>query len=321
MKHRIVRVVLTTVCLLALVACNTAAPATSTPLPTAKPASTSTSAPVPTATATALPPATLAPLGERKKVEAGGYSLQAPNNFEITIRNTQATLSNPDSTILVSMAVAPHKSDEQTVEAVLKSFSANVGKDTPDFKAGEQYPVKVGNLDGLAIDVSGTFFKAISSGRIVVVDTGDAGFLISFGFAANGPTGQRWQTEGDPAFDAILASIQFFAPAQAATPSAACVSTDATYGYDPKNPIKVGGDAFDGPPRERAYLDNLAGPNGEKISYSRTGSTSEGDVILDAFIITGLAKEVTLYIDEYSFSEPQAPVGFTCLGVFTLTAP
>jgi hypothetical protein len=40
------------------------------------------------------------------------------------------------------------------------------------------------------------------------------------------------------------------------------------------------------------------------------------DVILDAYVISGLDQPVTLYIDIYSFEELQAPVGFTCLGPF-----
>jgi hypothetical protein len=113
-----------------------------------------------------------------------------------------------------------------------------------------------------------------------------------------------------------------FTPAESNPAGEACIiSTDKAYGYTQENPIKVGGDDFGGPPRERAYLDNLAGPNGEPISYNRTGSLDFGDTILDAYIITGLATDVTLYIDEYSFTEPQAPVGFTCVGAFTLDAP
>jgi hypothetical protein len=82
-------------------------------------------------------------------------------------------------------------------------------------------------------------------------------------------------------------------------PTGACVmSTDKTYGYTQENPIKVGGDDFGGPSRERAYLDNLAGPHGEPISYNRTGSLDSGDTILDAYEISGLGAKVTLYIDE-----------------------
>ena len=110
-------------------------------------------------------------------------------------------------------------------------------------------------------------------------------------------------------------------PADTPSTGACVISTDKTYGYTQENAIKVGGDDFGGPSRERAYLDNLAGPNGETISYNRTGSLDFGDTILDAYAISGLSAKVVLYIDEYSFTEPQAPVGFTCLGAFSLTAP
>lgn len=260
-------------------------------------------------------------LGPREKVEAGGYSLRVPLNFEIKTRNKQATINNQDSSILISMSVAPHKSADQTLESVLSGFVENVGAEVPDFKASEPYAVKVGKLDGQAIKVTGTLFNVKSTGQAVVVDTGEPGFLIAFGFAANGPIGTRWEMEGSRVFDTILASIEFFPPVQAAASGACVISSDATYGYFKENPIKVGGDAFDGPARERAYLDNLAGPNGEKLSYSRQSSTESGDAILDVFIITGLEKEVTLYIDEYSYTDPQAPAGFTCISAFPLTKP
>jgi hypothetical protein len=99
------------------------------------------------------------------------------------------------------------------------------------------------------------------------------------------------------------------------------VSTDATYGYTQSNAIKVGGDDFGGPPRERAFLDNLLGPKGQNISYVRTGSMDFGDTILDAFRITGFGKQVILYIDEYSYTDPQAPLGFTCLTSFPFSKP
>lgn len=105
------------------------------------------------------------------------------------------------------------------------------------------------------------------------------------------------------------------------TGDACVISTDKTYGYTQENAIKVGGGDFGGPPREQAYLDNLAGPNGEHVSYGDPHSLDFDDTILDVFNVSGLGKDVTLYIDEYSFTEPQAPVGFTCVGPFSLTAP
>jgi hypothetical protein len=46
------------------------------------------------------------------------------------------------------------------------------------------------------------------------------------------------------------------------------IATDRTYGLSEKNPVEVGG----GPLNERRFLNALAGPNGEKISYFRSGS-------------------------------------------------
>jgi hypothetical protein len=57
--------------------------------------------------------------------------------------------------------------------------------------------------------------------------------------------------------------------------------------------------------------------SGKKFSPQR----SFEDTILDVFEIKGLQKAATLYIDEYSYTEPQAPVGFTCLSIFPLTSP
>jgi len=108
----------------------------------------------------------------------------------------------------------------------------------------------------------------------------------------------------------------------AQTASTACVvSADGTYGYTKENPIKVGGGPLNGPPREHAYLENLLGPKGEKISYRRAGPIITLGRIIDIYEINGLKETVTLYIDKYSYAEPQAPAGFTCASEFPLTKP
>lgn len=87
-----------------------------------------------------------------------------------------------------------------------------------------------------------------------------------------------------------------------------------------ENPIRVGGDFFTGVARERAYLDNLRGPNGEKLTYERHGSTPGIDSILDIYEIYGLAKQIILYVDLYKYEELMAPAGLTCAGPF-ISAP
>lgn len=93
-------------------------------------------------------------------------------------------------------------------------------------------------------------------------------------------------------------------------------STDERYGLAIATPVQVGGGAMYGPARERRYLDALRGPDGQVVRYRRTGSMTgpDGNTILDAYETTydGLAKPVTIYVDEYHFTDPMAPRGFIC---------
>jgi hypothetical protein len=99
------------------------------------------------------------------------------------------------------------------------------------------------------------------------------------------------------------------------------VSTDETYGYSQKNPIKVGGLS---PARERRFLDQLLGPSGEPIRYDRDGSCCGfetpngimGGGLLDIYSvwIGTKAEPVKLYINMYDFEQPKAPKGFTIGG-------
>lgn len=102
--------------------------------------------------------------------------------------------------------------------------------------------------------------------------------------------------------------------------SVTTISTDKTYGYTQENPIKVGG-TESGPANERNYLDKLAGPNGESISYVRVGSCCPfktpnglmGGGLLDRYEIKwdGQSAPVYLYINMYDKDVLKAPVGFT----------
>ena len=77
-----------------------------------------------------------------------------------------------------------------------------------------------------------------------------------------------------------------------------------------------------GPKDERRFLNALAGPNGEQISYHRLGSccgffTKNGlfgdSGMLDKYEVTyeGLDKPIILYINMYDSDVLQVPVGFT----------
>lgn len=100
------------------------------------------------------------------------------------------------------------------------------------------------------------------------------------------------------------------------------ISTDKTYGYSEKNPVQVGGnDKREGPVNERRFLNALAGPNGEDVSYFRRGSCCPveskngfmGMAMLDNYRVTweGSKDTVSIYINMYDYGELKAPVGFT----------
>lgn len=102
------------------------------------------------------------------------------------------------------------------------------------------------------------------------------------------------------------------------------ISTDRTYGLSEKNPIQVGGvDKQEGPLNERRFLNALAGPNGEEISYYRAGSCCSikskndpfgfGSVLLDDYRVTweGSKDTVSIYINMYDYGVLKAPIGFT----------
>jgi hypothetical protein len=94
-------------------------------------------------------------------------------------------------------------------------------------------------------------------------------------------------------------------------------STDKTYGYTESNPIRVG----NGPKNARRYLNALAGPKGQKIMYTRTGSCCTfktplgygGIGQLDKYKVTwaGQTAPVILYLNMFESGVLKSPVGFT----------
>lgn len=102
------------------------------------------------------------------------------------------------------------------------------------------------------------------------------------------------------------------------------ISNDPTYGHSEKNPIQVGGvDKQSGPLNERRFLNALAGPNGEEVTYFRSGSCCSikskndplgfGRVMLDNYRVTwkGAKDTVSIYINMYDYGVLKAPKGFT----------
>lgn len=98
-------------------------------------------------------------------------------------------------------------------------------------------------------------------------------------------------------------------------------SKDKKYGYDKDYPINVfyrNSNSED--LNQKRFLDALTGPNGEVISYTKTGiccpfpskNVVTGGGFLDVYKITfeGLQTPIVLYINRYERGELSVPVGF-----------
>lgn len=94
------------------------------------------------------------------------------------------------------------------------------------------------------------------------------------------------------------------------------------YGYSEKVPIAVGGGFSEGGHNVYRYLNALAGPQGQRIHYTRVGtccafktpdSPFQGTGLLEVYEVTydGLPKANRLYFNWYGAADPQIPIGLT----------
>ena len=305
-----------------LMSCSTpffAAPAAT---PTTTLSSTATQTPIPTPTATRTPtrtltatPRPLVELGERHMISGGGFSVRVPKGYASQIEEHQAFISDLEGKLVISFAGGESDSpEEEIIDEYLKALAK---RGQGEFEKTPANPVTVSRLQGKAFDLTGSLAGAPLKGKTFVLLTGPNRFLFALGISNSSEDQMSWEKLGSKVFEAVIQSIEIVEPrSEAACP----IADDRTYGYSRENAIRVGdgGELFGGPARERAYLDNLRGPNGEPISYERLGSLNFEDTILDEYRIAGLATPVTVYLDIYQFEELRAPVGLTCAGPFNL---
>ena len=102
---------------------------------------------------------------------------------------------------------------------------------------------------------------------------------------------------------------------------AACaVSPDAAYGLTATKPIQIGGGPTTADSRMTRYIGALRGPNGETLRIAGRGSLiapkeyMDEPVVLDSYQIAVGDQRISLFVDDYHYSVPKAPVGLACAG-------
>lgn len=278
-----------------------------------------TNTPAPTKTATVDP--TLA-LGAARTITEGGFSIRPPVGYEANIEGPQVNVYDNNGTIILSIFGSTSNPENLTTDEILAEFAgALFNQENSEYSIESQSTIIVDEIEGQLYEISGKLVRYSIQGQAFIVMPDQNRYIFGLGIAKTGQDQNLWINKGSKVFKALIDSIEFIAPDISQALGTCTISTDDEYGYTQENAIKVGGGAFEGPSRERAYLDNLLGPNGEKVIYKRLGSFSYEDTILDEFEVTIAGKKYTLYIDEYAYTEPQAPVGFTCVSAFPFTQP
>jgi hypothetical protein len=271
-------------------------------------------------------------LGDPIVVTSGGFSLQPAEGYESEVDDEAnyglMSMYGEANVILLNIIGVPDaevymigKNDMEILDELVADFVKNAGTGGT-YELGEAYAMPVGADEGITADVSGDLFDRPYIGQAVFINPVDN---MTFFAIALSRDSEIWFTRGEPTFAAMMESVQFLTKdtddGHNDYANLCVISTDTAYGYTEAKAIQVGGGAFDGPPRERAYLDNLLGPNGEPVSYERLGSLPYNDTFLDIYELTVGDTTAILYLDEYNWSDLQAPVGFTCAAAFPLLAP
>jgi hypothetical protein len=307
-------------CLL-LGSCSVTTPAptpkeTPTSRPTATPTASVTASPTPSATAEkpTRTPISSFQFTRQIRFEHAGLTYPQVMNYSETYRIGLVVLGSTDQEVLISIA-GGFASGGFSLEKQLDGLLGNMAADIEGFSASEPSAGLLAGKPLLTADISGVLFGDRITGRVACSNPSAHQFFVMIG---NAPT-ERWYQEGLPLFSALLDAIEFFEP----TPlSDGCpVSVDVTYGYTEENPIRVGeGDPFTGPSMEHAYLNLLAGPKGEPITYEREGSLPVEDTILDLYRISFGSGSLTLYLDMYSGEPFRVPKGLSCAAKSTPSA-
>ena len=271
---------------------------------------------------TSTPPGILVQFDQFYKVYQGGFSLETDSDVHVSVRGPIALIgsrSNPINALVIGN-VSNYEMVE--IEELPTTVFANIFGSDAKINDEEAEPIELDGVEGIALNYVTQVNQMIAKGRMVVVKPSEKRYLavIGVGDPAD-PEGDQWLTYGIEFFEKILNGVKVLGDEELETRTVCPMAEDESYGYSPDNPIRVGGDAFDGPARARAYLENLQDSNRKWLAYEREGSMEHGGTILDAYKVLLGEEVVTIYVDQYSYEELLTPIGFNCAGAYPLIAP
>ncbi len=199
--------------------------------PTATPAATPTSVAAAPTEVPATPEPTAAPaaeLGAEQRSEEGGFSFKPVADFTVTgdggVYMLMPANADPEQGPIFMIAGGPMTGvtdPAELLKAVIDESSQDPNADV-SFTAAQ--PSKIGGIDGLSADLSGSMSGKDMAGRVVVGINPDT----EQGITIYGLAPAAMWAELSPTFDAVQGSITLFEPVKAAGSSASGVSAPTT---------------------------------------------------------------------------------------------
>jgi hypothetical protein len=299
--------------------------------PTVEPSPTAPVTPVPTATPTPEPTPTSAPAWEEEAESEGlvllgdiiripelGYAYQYPVEMQYYVQWPVALIYGKEMGLLLMLG---GDAEQQPYEATdfpeqVETFAEKGG----EISFSPPVTVTISGIEGPSVDLMASEAGTKVRGRLISIDRGADGRFFLLAVSRDADDEDDWENGVLPILDAVAESIVFWKPGAGADTCPA--STDPTYGVTQERPVRIGGGQFGGRARARAYLEALRGTQGQISSYRHVGPVQTGGSSLEEYELSTLgAAPISIYIDAYSYSQPQVPAGLRCAYPFPLSEP
>ncbi|HWQ46917.1 MAG TPA: hypothetical protein VN376_08625 [Longilinea sp.] len=249
------------------------------------------------------------------------YTLLVPSSFDVI--ETYGYLDFHDYVLFVFSEMYSYPDDVEYLyglsdESIAIDHLSLIGRGGGGgLNLGDPYPVMVDGVEGTGFNVSGTRYDTPEEGEIVIVKRNHIEVLVIMALSSQDRYEQQWQDYDQALFQEVLDSFHF----NRETPCT--VSASSAYGYSQNLPIGVGGGDFAGETLIEVYLSSLRGPDGQTITYEYIDSIPYDDSLLVRYNISysGLSAPVELFFDINNFTNPMAPVGFSCFSDFEFGLP
>jgi hypothetical protein len=181
-------------------ACASQTTSSSTPIPV------NTNTPQPTSTPTPVPPTTTPQVIDLK---SGGFSLSIQPELEFDIDDHSINISDKQGALVISLNGRDYIASSYTLESFLGKYLTEMEARNGAFKQGEPYKIVIDDMNGVAIDLTGSFLGDPMAGRGIIISPRENFIVFGLAMSNLAANENEWRESGSVIFEAIIASIHF----------------------------------------------------------------------------------------------------------------